>query len=277
MTSPPLPALAAAPLLAAVGRLLRPLVRLLIVRGVTYPMLSDALRDLYVSVAREIAAAGRQKPTDSRLSLLTGLHRKDIRRRRLPPLPAPEAAAEGSVGRRIVARWRAGPPWSSADGSPLPLPRHAARGGASFPALVATVTTDVRPRAVLEALLGEGVVRLDADDRVVLHAATGLPPPDRAARLHHFAATLHDHLAAAAANLAADGRPPFLDRCDRHEGLTPEQTARLAAFARRAAERLLNDVSHAARAMRDTAPSPPEPPPHRLTLGLFLHTGDDDR
>ena len=279
MTSPPAPPDSASPPLFPIGRVLRPLVRLLIGRGVTFPMLSESLRELYISVAREVAAGRHQPTTDSRLSLLTGIHRKEIRRQRLRPAAAPAAAEGISVGRLIVARWLAAPPWCDTGGRPLPLPRRALRSGLSFDALVAAVTTDVRPRAVLDALLGQGVVRLDADKRVVLNAAAYLPETDTAARHDAFAQVLHDHIAAAVANLAANGDPPFLDRCLRYEALTPEQTARVAALARLAAERLLTGVNRAARAMLDAGspPAPGAPAARRVSLGIYFYAEDEER
>jgi hypothetical protein len=275
MTPPIVPPGSAWPLQPALGRMLRPLVRFLIGRGVTFPMMAEILRESYIDMAREVAAGRRLPLSDSRVSLLTGIHRKEIRRQRLRPVAA-SAAPEGiSVGRLVVARWLAAPPWSDGGGRPLPLPRRAVRSGISFDALVAAVTTDVRPRAVLEALLAQGVVRLDADSRVVLNTAAYRPRPDMAARLDHFAEVLHDHIAAAAANVAADGEPPFLDRHLCYEALPPEQAARITALARQAAERLLTDADHAARAMRDTKPAPAGPPARRVSLGIFLYAEDD--
>lgn len=277
MTMPPAPSNSASPLQPALGRVLRPLVRLLVGRGVTFPMVAEILRESYIGVAREVAAGRRLPLSDSRLSLLTGIHRKEIRRQRLRPAAAPAAPEGISIGRHIVARWLAAPPWSDAGGRPLPLPRRRVRSGVSFNALVADVTTDVRPRAVLEALRAQGVVRLDADNRVVLNAAAYLPAPDTAARHDYFAHVVHDHIAAAAANLAAGSEPPFLDRCLCYEALTPEQAARLAAFARQAAERLLAGVNRAARAMLDAEPAaaPGGPPTRRVSLGIFFYAEDE--
>ena len=75
-----------AALLRASRRLLRPLVRLLMRAGVTFPVLADLLRTLYVEVAARDLLVDPKAQTDSRISLLTGVHRKEIRRlRELPP------------------------------------------------------------------------------------------------------------------------------------------------------------------------------------------------
>ena len=80
MAEPPSLTLQPDMLLRPVRRLLRPLVRLLIKRGVTFPALADVLRSLYVEVAAHELLTEPRARTDSRISLLTGVHRKEIRR-----------------------------------------------------------------------------------------------------------------------------------------------------------------------------------------------------
>ncbi len=262
-----------AALLGALTRVLRPLVRLLIRGGVTFPMLSDLLRTLYVEVAHRdlLEPAAR---TDSRISLLTGVHRKEIRRLRLLPatdVPAPPAV----LGRqRIVARWLGTPEYAGADGRPAPLPR-AAADGPSFEALVRSVTTDVRPRAVLEDWLDQGLVRLDDQDRVCLEVDVFLPREDRDGQLFFFARNLHDHVAAAGANLLAAGPAPFLDRSVHYNRLPPDAAARLAEAGRAAAQALLLDMNRQALAEVAAAPLDGEPT-RRVNLGLYLFVEDDE-
>ncbi len=74
-----------------------------------------------------------------------------------------------------------------------------------------------------------------------------IPRPGRDEQLFYFARNLHDHLAAAAANvLAAPGVAPFLDRSVHYDGLGAEATARLEAAAREAAQHLLVDINRLA-------------------------------
>ena len=261
-------------LLGSLTRVLRPLVRLLIRGGVTFPMLSDLLRTLYVEVAHRdlLEPAAR---TDSRISLLTGVHRKEIRRLRLLPatdVPAPPAV----LGRqRIVARWLGTPEYGDAEGRPVPLPRVAAEG-ASFEALVRSVTTDVRPRAVLEDWLDQGLVRLDDQDRVCLEVDVFLPREDRNGQLFFFARNLHDHIAAAGANLLATGPAPFLDRSVHYNRLSGASATRLAAAGREAAQALLLDINRQALAEIVELPPGDGEPTRRVNLGLYLYVEDDE-
>src|SRR5262249_54784899 len=65
-------------ILRALARVFRPLARLLIAGGVPYQAASEALKRAYVQAAHRHFAG--EASSDSRISLLTGIHRKDVRR-----------------------------------------------------------------------------------------------------------------------------------------------------------------------------------------------------
>ena len=69
-------------LVRALRKLLRPLVRLMLAHGITYPYLSDLLKGLFVEVAEQDFRLDAKAPTDSRVSLVSGVHRKDVARLR---------------------------------------------------------------------------------------------------------------------------------------------------------------------------------------------------
>src|SRR5690349_16115418 len=69
-------------LVSALRRVLRPFIKLMLAKGITYNYLSEILKDIFVEVAEKEFRIGGKPSTDSHLSLLTGIHRKDIRRLR---------------------------------------------------------------------------------------------------------------------------------------------------------------------------------------------------
>jgi hypothetical protein len=270
-----------ADLLNAARRLLRPLVRLMIRSGITFPVLADVLRRLFVEVAADDILDQPRARSDSRISLLTGVHRKEIRRLRETPV---EGAAEPEVvtiSSQVIARWLANEPFADARG-PRPLLRTAVPGSAepSFEALVASVTTDIRARVVLDDWLVQDIVRMNAAERIELNVDAFIPRPGCAEQLFYFARNLHDHVAAAVANISADGTAPFLDRSVHYDGLTPDQAHELSAYAKSAAVRLLLDVNRKALALLQAAPGGEAPtyadqPPRRVNLGIFVFDADD--
>ena len=118
-------------LVAALRHLLQPLVRLLTAQGITYPMLADLLKQAYVDVAvRDFRLEGAL-PTDSRVTLLTGVHRKDVKRLRAPGAPQTEVMPEMvALGSQLAAVWTTRRELRDRNGRPRPLPRLASQGGA---------------------------------------------------------------------------------------------------------------------------------------------------
>ncbi|MFN5452806.1 MAG: hypothetical protein ACK5BX_16385, partial [Bradyrhizobium sp.] len=73
-----------------------------------------------------------------------------------------------------------------------------------FAVVVAAITKDVRPRAVLDEWLDRKLVTIDAQDNIVL-AETGLVPRgDDDRKWYYLGRNLHDHIAAAATNVSGD-------------------------------------------------------------------------
>ncbi|MDH4053311.1 MAG: DUF6502 family protein [Rubrivivax sp.] len=193
--------------LAATLGLVRPLVRLLIRQGVAYPAFASALKAVFLQAARDELASRDMPVTDSAVSLLSGVHRRDVRRLGRSPTPlASDSEAPLSLAAEVVGRWMSDPHHLAPDGSPRPLPR---TGEGSFDALVQQVSQDVRPRAMLDEMLRLGVVREEAG--AVALEGDGLAPRQGFQELAAlFAANLQDHLAAAAANLQGDAN--FLEQ-----------------------------------------------------------------
>jgi hypothetical protein len=260
----------------ALVRLLRPIVRLAITSGVTFPMIADLLRGLYVDVATRDLLLEERARTDSRVSLLTGVHRKELRRQRMPAAtPEPPALTLSS---QVIARWLATPALTEADGTPVPLPRLGA--APSFEALVSAVTRDIRPRALLDAWLDQGIAVLDAQGRVRLQNAAYIPQADRQTQLFYFARNLHDHAAAAAANVSAAGSAPYLERSVHYDGLSAAAAGELVEVARDAATAALLEVNRRAMAIADADDAAHQGAEasarrHRVNLGTYLFATEE--
>jgi hypothetical protein len=262
-------------LLKASTHLLRPLVRLLLRAGVTFPVFSDWLRVLFVDTATAELEADGQARTDSRLSLLTGVHRKEIRRlREIERAPRPREPAVVTLASEIIARWLA----LSPKGGNLSLPR-SAEIGPSFEALVRGVTNDIRPRAVLDEWLRQGIVQVDDADCVTLTAAAYIPSPGSEAQLFYFGRNLHDHLAAAAANVmaGAGSAAPYPDLSVHYDGLGPSAAAALEATARLAAETVTREINAAAVRLVDGPDRAPGTTgrTRRVNFGVYLYVEDE--
>lgn len=267
MSEPTRPPLDAARLQAPLARLLRPLVRLLVRSGVTFPVVTELLRELYVNVAEyDFALAGKDQ-TDSRVSLLTGIHRKEVRRLRGAGAPVNAVPAALSRTSRILARWLAAKDYVDEAGRPRPLPRTAEPGQPSFEALVASVTRDVRPRAVLDEWLDRGIVAIDEADRVALQEAAFVPRGGDDQQLYYLGRNLHDHIAAAVANVEGNA-PRFLERAVHYDALSEEVALALEARSREIAMAALQTANREAHAACETD----RPGQWRWNFGVYVYS-----
>lgn len=263
-TAPP------AALIAALHRLLGPLVRLLIGHGITYPALCALLKSVYVNVADADFRLDDKPQTDSRVSLLTGIHRKDVRRLRTDTAPAP-APAGVSLGAQIAARWAGDPRYRDAQGAARPLARLARDGGEqSFEALVAGVNRDIRARAVLDEWLRLGVVTVDDRDRVCLTSGAFVPGDGFDEKAWYLGRNVHDHLAAAAHNLSG-AQPPLFERCVYYDRLSRPSVTDLAALARAEGMRALQTVNARALELQDRDAAAPQAT-ERISFGAYFFT-----
>lgn len=270
-----------AALVRAVRHLLAPLVRLLLTHGGSFPFLSELLKGVYLEVAEAELRRSGERVTASRLNLWTGVHRKDIRRLRAatPADYAPPASV--SLGARLVARWTGEPEFCDADGHPRTLPRQSDEE-ASFESLVGSVSTDIRPRAVLDEWLRLGIVDLDDADRVSLRHDAFVPREGFDELAHYFGRNLHDHLAAAAHNVS--GGPPMLERSVYYEGLSEQSVDELARLAETHGMAALHSVNRRALELKRADEARSETPAptgrNRINFGTFFFRktapGDDD-
>ena len=262
------PAASSEAMLAVLDPVLRPLVRLLIAFGATFPTTADALRRLYVDVAQ--SSLPPEQRTDSRISVLTGVHRKELRRLREAGERIEAAPSRSlSVASQILALWLGAPPYIDGRRRPRVLPR----GGEapSFESLVAAVTRDVRPRTILDELEAQGLITVDDRDRVRLDVSAYLPQPGRDDQLFYFGRNLRDHAAAGVANVLAAGPAPFFDRSLHYDRLTQEAADALEAAARQGAEALLLDLNRLAlRLVEEGGEAPEGEAGARVNVGIYI-------
>jgi hypothetical protein len=263
--------IAASMLHVPMARLLRPLVRLCIRSGMTFPVLAQLLRELFINVAEHDFALEEKEQTDSRVSLLTGINRKEVARLRGAGAPVNETPATLSRTSAIMARWLAAPEFTDAKGDPLPLPRTASGEAPSFELLVTSVTKDVRPRAVLDEWLDRKLVTINDDDEMVLVETAFVPRGDDDRKWHYLGRNLHDHIAAAATNVSS-ATPPFMERAVHYNGLSPELAKRLEARSRELAVEALKIANREAnRALaRDKGGN------SRWNFGVYVYREDPD-
>jgi hypothetical protein len=241
-------------------------------RGVTYPYLAEMLKSLFVEVADKEFRIGAKPSTDSRINLMTGVHRKDVSRLRQQLEAGAEAVpAVISLGAQLVAVWLGTSRYLEQDGQPKPLPRYASEGGEiSFEALVASVNSDIRSRVVLDEWLRLGVVHFDENRCVCLNVEAFVPAAGFDEKAYYLGHNLHDHAAAAARNLIG-GQPAFLERSVHYDALSPTSIELLARKSEELGMKALLALNKMALAAEQQDVDDPAPR-QRMTFGIYYYS-----
>lgn len=256
-------------LLASIARILRPLARLLIARGITLPAAVEMLKDAYVKVAITDFRLGDAPPPDTRVSLLTGVHRKDIRRLR-DESRSPQDMTALNVLSEVVTRWATDRRYRTRDGRPRVLSRSpGARSSVSFASLAYSISSDLKPRPILDELVRLGMASVDEAENVTLHVEAFVPPRDADERNFFLCENVGDHLAAGVHNLSG-GDPPYLDQAVYSDDLSPESVNALLHLSREQWSEVLRVVVRRTAELeaKDKAAGRAT---HRINVGMYFY------
>jgi hypothetical protein len=259
-------------LVRALRLVLRPLVKLMLAHGITYPYVCELLKALFVDIADKDFRIDQTPPTDSRVSLVSGVHRKEVSRLRQAMAEHLDTAPTVvSLGAQLVAVWLSSPQFLDDNARPKALARFASEGGeASFEALVAGVNSDIRPRVVLDEWLRLGVVRFDEQKQVCLNVEAFVPTEGFDEKAFFFGHHLHDHAAAAASNLTGSSKP-FMERGVHYNALSAESIALLAQQSEQAGMAALLALNKSAMKLEQDDANK-SGPYQRMTFGVYFYT-----
>ncbi len=260
---------------SALLSILRPLVRYLIGRGWSYPAMSELLKGVYVSEAEAHYAHTGEAVTGSRISLLTGIHRKDVKRLRQELRKSsykPALRRGAGLAARVIATWVSTSRYLDAHRRPRTLPLSDTGNRPSFESLVRETRADMRPSVILDELRRVGVVEMQDGDRVKLlrNAYVSDLPRDKVA---YFGDNLGDHLQSALYNISGAG-PPFIERAVYYELIEPAALDELRPELFRISEQFLETVNRKVMPLNVRAIEQRAQPGRRMRLGVFYYECD---
>lgn len=250
---------------------LKPIARLCIHFGIDHRTFSEMLKAAFVTVAKEEFKVNGKSQTDSRIALLTGVHRKDVRRL-LGRTPEKTTGRQQGLIAHLIAQWLGTPELLDDHGEPRPIPRNPHPDHkTSFISLAETLTNDIHPRALMDECINRGIIKLTEDGMVHLIAESLIPANDLDEKAHFFGQTIHDHISAAEHNLNSE-QPPFLDRFVWHEGLTEADVKIIASTARKAAMNALKQINNQAILHKQQNHNESNEPKYRIHFGTFFYS-----
>lgn len=261
-------------LLIAIKRIMTSFVYLFLKTGITFPQVAELLKEVYVDVADRHFRLDNKKQTQTRLSFLTGVHRKDVKRLHdckednLEP-------ANISIGVQIVSKWLSDSRYLDEMGKPLLLPLKSEKSPCFDELVQAVCKQDIRPRVILDEWLNLGVVLLNDENKVQLCTDAFIPEKGLDEKAFFLGQNISDHLSATSDNLLNDS-PKYFERCVYYDDLSKESVDELQQLVREHGMQLLKKLNSRAASLKknDVVGSGRK---HRINIGLYLYHQDKDQ
>lgn len=256
---------------AALGDALRavlvPLVDLALARGLSYQMMEEMLRRSFVESARRTLTGALPHRMVSRISIATGLNRREVGRL----MDEDDVAApRRSPATEVFAKWMSNPRLRHRDGRPRTLPRLGE--DRSFEALAQSVTRDVHPRSLLEELMRLGLVAHDTEaDTVSLVREAFVPGGDAPRQLAFLADNVGDHLRSAVGNVLGNGTQ-HLEQAVFADELSAESVQALVPVLRTQWHALAQALVPTLTQMIEADQAAGRPQDQRVRVGLFSYS-----
>ena len=157
-----------------VVKLLRPLVRILLRYGISFGEFAEMARWVFVDVAKKDFGIAGRKQTISRISVITGLNRKDVTRlTKTNHYDDKTTSAVINRAGRVIGGWVKDQCFHDRHGIPAALPLDGGKN--CFAELVKRYSGDMPVRAVLDELLRIEAVKKNEDDTVSLLTRAYIP------------------------------------------------------------------------------------------------------
>ena len=226
---------------AAVVRLLRPLVRLLLRNQVPYGTFADLAKWVYVDVAFKEFNIANSKQTTSRVSVITGLTRKEVAR--LQKIATPDddmISKEYNRAVRVINGWLFDPRFLTQKGQPAPLP---IEGENSFFELVKNYSGDATPVAVMNELVHTGAIEKTDDGQVRLKRRAYVPSESEDEIINILGTDVALLLQTIDHNLSEGKLNPWYQRKVAYNNLPRECLATFRALSSHKAQVLLEEMN----------------------------------
>jgi hypothetical protein len=245
------------------------MVKILLRNGVPFSAFADFAKRVYVDVAfREFGIRGK-KQSISRVSIITGLSRKEVSRlRKMEMLRDVGAFERYNRAARVVSGWTSDRRFIDEAGHPLALPFE--KGKVTFSDLVRDHSGDVPPRAILDELLRVGVVEMTKKDRIRLLSRAYIPRGDEPQMLSILGTDVSHLITPIDYNIAGKGTDPFFQRKVSYDNVPVEALPELRQLGAEQGQLLLEKLNKSfSKQDRDLNPSVKGSGRYQVGVGIY--------
>lgn len=261
---------------AAILRMLRPLVRLLLRHGISYGTFADLAKWVYVDVAdKEFNVPGR-KQSASRVSVLTGLSRKEVSRVQSIETPDDESVIQQyNRAARVISGWLRDEQFNDTHGEAAILPLE---GKNSFAELVKAYSGDMPSRAILDELVRVKAVEQENDHvRLLTHGYVPLEGEEEKLNILGIdVALLLNTIDHNIENTTRDSmEEPYYQRKVAYNNLPEEMLPQLRELSRKKSQELLEEIDRYL-VLHDRDSNPQSTGSGRKHAGLGIYYFEED-
>lgn len=165
-------------LLKSLPHLVRPIVKICLKHGIKLGEVVDALKRVFIAQASEQLEQNGDAPSNSRITVMTGVHRTDVAQIRSEPSYQPR---EKHTASDVINQWRYDERFCSRRGKPRPLTFDSKNS--EFAELVRSVSHSISPYTVAFELERLGMIQRNRDGRLKLVTRVFVPKGDPSAIL----------------------------------------------------------------------------------------------
>ena len=225
---------------AAVIRLLKPLVRMMLRNNISHAAFCELAKFAYVEIASQEFTLEHKKQTVSRVATITGLTRREVVRIQSTEQEDREnLILRFNRAARVVAGWVRDPRFCDAIGNPAALEYDGE--GDTFTRLAYGYSGDVPPRAVLDELVLAGVAQRVGKKIKLLHRAY-VPTTSIGEKLAILGTDVSYLIETIDHNIYHTYDPPFFQRKVFYDNLPEEVIPKLHALTRDQGQRLIETL-----------------------------------
>ena len=261
----------------AIFKLMQPLVRIFLRNGMPFAAFSEIAKQAYVKVAEKEFAVPGKKQTNSRISTITGLTRKEVQR--IKSLDEEQDSA-GLVERynraaRVVFGWVHDPKYSRNSTTSIDLPLDGE--SPSFSTLVKEYSGDMPPRAILDELIQVGVAKKLPDENIRLLERAYIPKASAMEKLQYLGSDVSGLISTMDRNIYLEEKKPFFQRKVFYDNLTIESTEVIQKILADKGQYLLEILDqHMAENDRDINPDVKGTGKKAAGIGLYYFEEEQD-